>query len=359
MVPQCHCDAIAEGHGPGLQVWGSSLDGESQVSLVRGLARPGYEMRPWTLHPFWCATKPVLFHVAAALVEQSGRSPDDDLRPLLPSLPAEAISPTSIRELGTHWRGFDEPSLAEVMCTAPASRLSMALAHLRTRTQKHQAYSEWLVWVLLEALVEEQTSERCAVVLDDALSCCGLNGIRFDVDGFDLDDVGCWWGRTGDSKMLPMIGHTLWSELAKLTPAIGGLASAQGLGEWYRLLGQHLSGDASRSAEGLFASRSFTAELRDARREAVQDPILGRVCSFAAGLSDPLGGHGFSGTPAREACGQAGWLGGVIGLLDSDEGLAGCVFLNGVDLAEPQSLEPVRREIVTWVYKRLKTQART
>lgn len=296
-------------------------------------------MRTWTCFPLWCAGKPVLHMAALAIAEQVGIGPDDPVAELLPPSIAEAVTGLRLRDLSCHTGGLHAITMAEVMCTDPAERPSLAKRGLASRQPDLvSGYGEVLPWVVSEAILEHHTGERAGTVLDSLLVDAGVYDLHFG--RFPVADIGWYWGEQGDDWM-PMLGHAVHSELAKLTPSLSGIGSGRGLAEWYWRLSEVISGRVNHGA--LFPSQAY---LRDAlsQRDERQDAVLRRNCGFAAGLASPLGGN--RGSFGDALLGLTGWMGRVLGFLDIDQSAAGAVVVNGIDFDRPDGIEESRAELM-------------
>lgn len=314
-------------------------DGAEVVEIVDGVGGDG-PMRPWTCFPLWCAGKPVLHLAALAVAEQVGLGPDDQVAALVPGSMAGAVAGLTLADLSCHTGGLHLVSMATVMCADPRERPALALEALADRASDGtEGYGEILPWVVAEAVVEHHHGERAGAVLDSLLADVGVHELHFG--RFPVDEMGWYWGPHEDG-WIPMLGHAVHSELAKLTPSLSGVGSARGLASWYRRLGEVIDGRADHGV--LFPSTGYlTAAL--ARRRDRDDAVLGRRCGFAAGLATPLDAHGVA--VGSSMLGLAGWLGRVLGFLDLERGVSGAVVINGLDFDHPERIEAPRDDLLT------------
>ena len=323
---------VIDDWSPGIQAYASSPVGK--VDFASGSANET-EMQLSTCIPLWCASKPVLVQVALAIAEARGLSPEDDITVLLPPSLRRPVRSIPLDSVFAHRAGLSALRMYQVLCTNVAGRRMLAEdSWAAAAAPQDQAFADYTPFVIAEAIVEQSYSAPAGEVLDGLLAAVGIEELRFS--NFECLPLGWWWGRSR-GRWIPMLGHAIPGELMKLTPALGGVGSARGLGAWYESLLQQFGGSSCGSS--LFPSGGYLESMLASSSEEF-DSNLKRVCGFSAGFAYPMSGHGVA--QSGRSLGHSGWMGRVLCMADIDDGVAVSLVLNGVEFDCPEAIEGIR-----------------
>jgi CubicO group peptidase (beta-lactamase class C family) len=154
--------------------------GDSAVDLCAGLARPDQEVTPGTLVPWFSAGKVVTSLVILRLAEERRLSLDEPVAAWIPEFRRPVHGLITLRHLLTHTSGLrDRGSLpfrpvAEVIRAAaePGGRYTWLPG-------THCAYSRYVEWYVLSAVVERVIGEPIQQVLNGVLREIGTERSAF------------------------------------------------------------------------------------------------------------------------------------------------------------------------------------
>lgn len=309
MVPMVPCaDPVAEalgvlleegdvGLGVQLSVVGPARGGDWALG-VDSIGRP---MAPTTLHPGYCATKPVLALAVGALVVDGVLGLDDDVGDPV------VAGPVTVGEVLAHTRvELASPDLTEWrMADADRRAVLWAEGGAAGRAHPGVAYSEVVGWTLLQRAVEEVTGRPALEVVEErVLAPLGLG------DDIVLDPARL--GAAADAGLLavpvgglpvdavPLLTEATAPALADCGPALGGFVTARGL---------------ARLCDGAFGDDAHPAlaaawrAVRSAERAPQPDLTLRQPAGFRGGAMTDLAAYGVD---ARLAPGAVGHVAAII-----------------------------------------------
>ena len=164
--------------------------GDSAIDLCAGLARPGQDVTPGTLVPWFSAGKVVTSLVILRLAEERRLSLDEPVTAWIPEFWQPTHRQITLRHLLTHTSGLrDQGSFPfgrvdEVIRAAaePVSRYSW-------EPGTHCAYSRYVEWYVLSAVIERVTGEPIQATLNDALRETGTERSAFGLTADAYDDL--------------------------------------------------------------------------------------------------------------------------------------------------------------------------
>ncbi len=275
---------VAEGDiGLGVQL---SVAGPSGGrDWARGVDSTGRAMTPATLHPGYCATKPVLALAVGALIADGLVRLDDDVGD-----PVVVSGPVTVAEVLAHTRAeLASPNLTEWrMADADQRAVLWAEGGAAGRDHQGAAYSEVVGWTLLERRVEEVTGRSALDVVEERV----LGPLALD-DDIVLDPLRL--GAAADEGVLavpvgglpvdvvPLLTEATGPALADCGPALGGFVTARGL---------------ARLCQGAFGPEAHPAlaaawrAIRPAERPPEPDLTLRQQAGFQGGAMTDLGAYG-------------------------------------------------------------------
>lgn len=293
----------------GIQLYGS-IDGKVLRDEACGAAAPGDPLRPDTLCSLWCATKPVAAVYLLTLTERYGVGLDDPVADLLEGGRVRPPAHVTVRSLLDHSAGLQHPSAVEVMLTPPVLRHALVDARLADAVPA-PAYSEYVAWDLVGRAIASLTGTCAPVAIDDWLHALGLGDeLVFNAATLVRDRIGVFHLRVGGA-WFPLNQDRSIRLRADDRVALGGYASARGLGHFYELLLRHRR----QPVVGVASPPLLEQVLGRARPPAV-DATLGKACSFAGGFMVHLEEHGYGELPSGAAFGHSGLLGSSAGFAD-------------------------------------------
>lgn len=339
--------------GTGMQLWCSI--GEREIDVTSGTAVPGGPMRSDTLHKVWCATKPVLALALGRVLEDAEVPTDRDLAALLGPI-GEGVT---FQRLLEHQADLTRPRMHELLITPPHLRRQMIESALddRRREVLPPGYSEvsapFLMARAFEALTGRPADTACASLIADT---CGTDAeVVLSIEDrrhfADLRDrIGVFVSPRSSGSLRPWLhDRTFTVALTDTAPALGGYASARGLGQLWRAVLDQVTGVRRHAA---LPSATFLRHQLDNAGSIRPDAVLGRDCGFALGCQTGLADHGLGRRPSPRSFGHVGLFGSCFAFADPDVDLVLACVANGLPTSS-ESIDGWRSALVDGVYHEL------
>jgi CubicO group peptidase (beta-lactamase class C family) len=300
----------------------------------------GWPVDVASVHPAYCATKPVLALAVGQAVDRGLLGLDDRISDLAP---VTGLSPeVTLRQVLAHRAGLQEPSAPAWSICPPDQRQALVPVD---PPPARAVYSEIRGWqVLAEVLQAVGAGPADTVVGATVLGPLALEGIhvtaasalgalhqgrvRVPVGGLPFE-------------VIPMLSELLPVRVGEASPVFGGLTSASGLGRLYSAVKATLQG---RSVPGLPCPETLR-DMVSPLGEPEWDPVLRRRCGFAGGFMVRLGDHRIADRASPAAVGHAAGMANSVGFCDPERDLAVALYLNGSALV-PTDIETVRLSLL-------------
>jgi CubicO group peptidase (beta-lactamase class C family) len=306
-----------------------------------------------SVHPAYCATKPLLALVVGHLIDRSAI----DGTTVLSELDRELswVGPhVTVAQILSHQAGMREPNAALWRMTPPTNRHELLTA-FGIPDGATATYSEFAGWLALGKACEAAVGEPIATLVQDlvlgrlgvagilvsgdAAIRAGLDGrVRVPMDGLPHSPV-------------PLLSEQLECQLAESSPSFGGMVTMDGLGTVYTAVKRVLQGGL---AAGI-PSRSALEQMLEWRRERVWDPVIRRRCAFAGGFMVDLSDFGISTALSPRAIGHTAGLANAVAFCDPERDLTIAVYFNGVSLSSDER-DFCRTALIDGVVRRLESR---
>jgi CubicO group peptidase (beta-lactamase class C family) len=300
------------------------------VDKAVGWTGDGVRLKTSHLHNVYCAAKPLLALEAIRTFQRAGVPLATSLGELTSDYPQ--MQDVTLRDLLTHAHPFPGPnSLDWRLADSSERELSLAASDLRLGRPGCSGYSEIAGWAALWSAAKK---------IDANFVVPNQPDLIVDLESLHHFDsvkqrIACYLAGDGE-RLFPLLHDRAWSVCSEISPVLGGLASARGLGRWYEMI----------LAEGSY--RHALDESLLTRRGRCQDDVLGRSCDFSAGFMIGLQDHGFGPVPSA-AFGHSGWLGASFAFCDPTLGLIGAAVVNL--MAPPEVHAQGRAALVAAMYE--------
>lgn len=343
-------DQVDEGlFTPGAQMT-VELGGERVLDVAIGDAGIAGPMSPDHVFRVYCTIKPITAVAVARLVDEGSLDLDEPLEPRLPEL-AGLAGGVTLRQVLNHTSGLFRPQAVEMEMLTPARRheaMKRARQPKGWRLGVDAAYSEYVGWHVLGALVEGITGERLrdhlrAVVLDPL----GLASTWVGMTREEYRAVLPRLGVNADMRHLgsvPMLFERSERICTETNPSHGGYTNARDLARFYSAILARLDGGGTDALPSDTTIETFTTPARP----TVYDKVLDRECSYGLGFMTELGGHAFGDLCSPLSFGHSGNVGTSFAFADPERGLAVGVVFNGLVGHEAAFLR--RRALVNALY---------
>lgn len=326
---------------PGYVVVGNRPSGGS-VSIVHGTDCLGQPLSPQSLFVVYCAIKPLLAMVIAALVDDRELSWDDRVDHVLG---VGAIGDLTVRSLLCHTSGCTYPDSITAHALDTSRTLDETLRRCRAslqgrafgRDEVRSRYTESAEWSLLFEVARSLLSDgvdRYAV--HRLLEPLGLSR-SFILRGRPPLGLHRLNGAPHGDSHLPFLAERLESSAWVQNPGQGGLASLDGL------IGLARATMSARSGHGTVLSRQAALALCEPEPKRF-DAGLGRAVRHALGWWTHLRLHGFDERIEDTAIGHVGLAGMTAYWVSPDDGMEGGFHLP-VRIANRRAVREVRRRV--------------
>jgi CubicO group peptidase (beta-lactamase class C family) len=264
--------------------------GFDPITVCVGESRPGIEMTPATLLPWFSCTKPFTAVAVAQLVERGAVSFDDPVAAHVPEFAAEGKAEVTIRHVLTHTGGFravqppadvwrlEWDELVARICASPLEPGWVPGA----RAGYHPVTGFHVLGEVIQRAsgrsFADYVTEEILEPLDLADSWMQLTEERYAGYG-DRMGVMEETARPGGAASTPVRGMDSWRGFRRASPAGGGVGP---MGDLVKLF-EALLGGGAREGERVL-SDAMTAEIVRAHRVGMRDETFGMVIDWGLGL---------------------------------------------------------------------------
>lgn len=288
-----------------------------------------------------CATKPVVATLTIAVIEQAGLNPRAPVRGLVARESIFSEMQCSFTDVLAHRGTLAGIGLLEVNMTPIDQRPS---ALVRGMKRARPGFSEVLSQAVCKDIVEELTDRRAGEVFRDALRRLGLNdevvlNVTADVAAGIAGRVAYYVARLESGRGFPLLSPGSPHVLEQDRILLGGYASAAGLANFYRIIGNVHRGE-TRSD---LPSPSLFRSIVDGPRGGPFSDASASGSSYVAGMSVGLDKANYG--VSHLAFGQVGFLGMSAGMYNPESHTAFAFVANGAH-DDPASVEPLRAALV-------------
>jgi CubicO group peptidase (beta-lactamase class C family) len=293
-----------------------------------------------SVHPAFCATKPVLALAVGHAVDRGLLDLDARVADLAPVV--GVASGVTVRHVLAHRAGLRHPSAPD-WSIASEERRHLLLPSVPPAPTA--AYSEIRGWqVLTEVLEAVGAGSTEALVTDTIVDPLDLGGlcvtassalgaladgrVRVPVGGLPVEVV-------------PMLSEQLPIRVREASPIFGGLISMGSLGRLYSAVKAALGGIPTAGVPAPETLRDLVVPIA----EAAWDPVLRRCAGFGGGFMVGMADHRISDRASIRAVGHTAGLANCVGFCDPEEDLAVALYLNGSALSQ-DDIETMRLAIL-------------
>jgi hypothetical protein len=328
-----------------------SVDGEVVADVARSCGPLAHDRA--TPYNLYCALKPLWCFAVLSALEGCGVVLEDRVSSLLETSTAD--DGLCLHHLVAHDAGLGEPTALEYFWSNQAAKAELLASEkvLCRASAGGAAYSEVAAFSVLSEIAMRVTGRSGLDLVASAMQDLALDdtfGALSPPDWYRRRDyLGVYWD-LDETPAVPLL-HDRLPRFACSTDlfSIGGYSTAHDLGAWYNHVLAVLDGG---SAPGI-PRDFFCAELVKPLRRRVFDPVLGRPCSFGAGVMVELADHHFGPRPSPLAFGHSGFLGNSFAFADPAVGVVIAFVTSGIRLRSQTRVDVERPVLVHMVYDEL------